>query len=130
MIEKKFANEDLEIELTSFIDDKKKVWFRGEDVATILGYSNTKEALKRHVSEENKMIHFMRPNCWSRETRPQQNDTRGKYHTFINEPGFYELVFNSKLEVTKRFRQWVFTTVLPSSVNMANTNFLIVPGIR
>ena len=60
------------------------------------------------------MMHFMRPNCWGRETRPQQNDTRGKYYTFINEPGFYELVFNSKLEVAKRFRQWVFTTVLPS----------------
>ena len=54
MIEKKFVNEDLEIELTSFIDDKQNVWFRGKDVATILGYSNTKEAWKRHVSEENK----------------------------------------------------------------------------
>ena len=27
MIEKKFINEDLEIELTSFIDDKQNVWF-------------------------------------------------------------------------------------------------------
>ena len=94
-----------------------------------LGYSNTKEALKRHVSEENKMIHFMRPNCWGRETRPQQNtsncwgpetgrqqnDTRGKYYTFINEPGFYELVFNSKLEFAKIFRQWVFSMVFPSN---------------
>ena len=65
----------------------------------------------------------MRPNCWSRKTRPQQNDTRGKYYTFINEPGFYELVFNSKLEVAKRFRQWVFSI----SVNMANINYFISP---
>ena len=36
MIEKKFINEDLEIELTSFIDDKQNVWFRGKDVAEIL----------------------------------------------------------------------------------------------
>ena len=48
------------------------------------------------------------------KTPPQQNDTRGKYCTFINEPGFYELVFSSKLEFAKRFRQWVFNTVLPS----------------
>ena len=27
MIEKKFAHDDLEIELTSFIDDKQNVWF-------------------------------------------------------------------------------------------------------
>ena len=49
-----------------------------------------------------------------RETRPQQNDNSGKYYTIINEPGFYELVFGSKLEVAKMFRQWVFNTVLPS----------------
>ena len=78
MIEKKYTNETMNIELTSFLDNKQNVWFRGNDVATILGYSNTKEALTRHVSEENKMIHFMRPNCWGRETRPQQNDTRGE----------------------------------------------------
>ena len=58
MIEKKFVNEDLEIELTSFIDSKQNVWFKGKDVARILGYSDTVNALKQHVSVENKMIHF------------------------------------------------------------------------
>ena len=125
MIEKKFANEDLEIELTSYIDDKQNVWFKGKDVATILGYSDTRHALKRHVSKENKMIHLVYTKCcadvWTGQQNvgvdvspPQQNDTRGKYYTFINEPGFYELVLSSKLEFAKRFRQWVFTTVLPS----------------
>ena len=33
---------------------------------------------------------------------------------FIDEAGFYELVFSSKLEAAKKFRDWVFTTVLPS----------------
>ena len=135
MIEKKFINEDLEMELTSFIDDKQNVWFKGKDVARILGYSDTKKAIKQHVSEENKIIQLIHPNRWGvggggGETPPEQNDTRGKYYTLINEPGFYELVFNSKLEAAKNFRQWVFTTVLPLSVNMANTNYLIVPGIR
>ena len=126
MFEKSFKNEELGIELKSFIDKQQNAWLLGKDVATILGYSNTKEALKRHVSEENKMIHFMRLNCrgretrpqqnniGGRETRPQQNNTRGKYYTIINEPGFYELVFGSKLEFAKKFRQWVFTIVLPS----------------
>ena len=56
MIEKKFINEDLEIERTSFIDDKQNVWFKGKDVARILGYKDTVNALKQHVSVENKMI--------------------------------------------------------------------------
>ena len=33
MNEKMFVNDDLEIELTSYIDDKQNVWFRGKDVA-------------------------------------------------------------------------------------------------
>ena len=136
MLDKTFKNEELGLELKSYIDKQQNVFFLGKDVATILGYSNTKEALKRHVSEENKMLHFMRVNCRGRETRPQQNcsggktppqqncrggktppqqnDNRGKYYTILNEPGFYELVFGSKLEAAKKFRQWVFTTVLPS----------------
>ena len=124
MIEKKYINQDMNIELTSYIDNKQNVWFRGKDIAEILGYKDTRHALKRHVSKENKMIQI----CCTPETGgqqntsivgvdvspPQQNDTRGRYYTFINESGFYELVFSSKLEFAKRFRQWVFTTVLPS----------------
>ena len=111
-MKKKYSNKEMNIELTSFLDNKQNVWFRGKEIAKILGYKDTVNALKQHVSVENKMIQFIRPNCWGGETPPQQNDTRGKYYTFINEPGFYELVFSSKLGFAKRFRQWVFTTVL------------------
>ena len=143
VLEKKFANKDLGIELTSYIDKQQNVWFRGKDVAQILGYSDTDDAVRRHVSSENKMRQFIQPKCCPGKTpgqqnnnklkfspaktagqqtksvggvktTPQQNDTRGKYCTFINEPGFYELVFGSKLEFAKKFRQWVFNTVLPS----------------
>ena len=46
MIEKKYINQDMNIELTSYIDNKQNVWFRGKDVASILGYSNTIDAIK------------------------------------------------------------------------------------
>ena len=36
---KEYVNQDMNIELTSYIDDKLNVWFRGMDVAKILGYS-------------------------------------------------------------------------------------------
>ena len=114
MLEKAFKNEELGIDLTSFIDKQQNVWFLGKNVAKVLGYKDSVNALKRHVSEENKMIRFMRVNCRGGKTPPQQNDNRGKYYTIINEPGFYELVFGSKLEFAKKFRQWVFNTVLPS----------------
>ena len=159
MLEKAFKNEELGIELTSYIDKQQNVFFLGKDVTKILGYKDSVNALKRHVSEENKMLRFMqvkfmggdsppkqndrgrvsRPQQNDRgrvsppkqndnrgretrlqqnnsggETPPKQNDNRGKYYTIINEPGFYELVFGSKLEFAKKFRQWVFNTVLPS----------------
>ena len=148
MLEKAFKNEELGIELTSYIDKQQNVFFLGKDVTKILGYKDSVNALKRHVSEENKMLRFMQVKFMGgvsppkqndrgrvsrpqqndnrgRETRlqqnnrggdtpPKQNDNRGKYYTIINEPGFYELVFGSKLEFAKKFRKWVFNTVLPS----------------
>ena len=134
MTNKTFRNKELGIELTSFIYKQQNVWFKGNDVTQILGYKDCENALKRHVSVENKIIQLIQPKRGGGETPPQQNDTiyttknvekrgggetppqvqQGRWYTFINEPGFYELVFSSKLEFAKKFRQWVFTTVLPS----------------
>ena len=46
MLEKKFMNNELEIELISYIDTKQNIWFKGKDVAKILGYHDTDQALK------------------------------------------------------------------------------------
>ena len=55
MLGKKCSNDELEYELTSYVDNKQNVWFKGKDIAQILGYSKPRNALKRQVSEENKM---------------------------------------------------------------------------
>ena len=95
----------MNIELTSFLDNKQNVWFRGKYVASFLRYSNTTDAIKRHVTASHKIKHLSRQQC----------DSRGWSMTyFIDEAGFYELVFGSKLEAAKKFRDWVFTTVFPS----------------
>ena len=49
MLEKAFKNEELGIEITSFIDKKQIIWFRGKDVAEILGYKDTNQAIRKHV---------------------------------------------------------------------------------
>ena len=54
MMKKNFANEELGIELTSYIDYKQNIWFLGKDVAKILGYSDTAQAIRKHVDEEDK----------------------------------------------------------------------------
>ena len=96
MIEKSYKNDDLGIEITSF---------KAKEVAQVLNYKNTEKAIKRHVSENHKRkILFT-----------NQHETHGCSMTyFLDEAGFYELVFKSRLPAAKIFREWVFTKVLPS----------------
>ena len=110
MIEKKFKNVDLGVEITSYIDKQQNIFFKGKDVAQILGYSNTKKAVLTHVDSEDKQLI-----CWRPQNGTGNNsDLRGKYFTFINESGFYSLVLSSKLETAKKFKRWVTSEVLPA----------------
>ena len=111
MQEKSFTNYQLGIKLNSYIDEKCNVWFQAKQVAQILGYKNTEHAIKRHVSENHKRTFLF---CSPPETGGQQNDTRGKYCLFVDEAGFYKLVFKSRFPSARIFREWVFTIVLPS----------------
>lgn len=73
----------------------------GKDVAMALGYSNTRDALSRHVDVEDKGV--------------VNHDTPSGIQkmTIINESGLYSLILSSKLESAKRFKRWVTSEVLP-----------------
>ena len=102
MMEKTFKNEELGIELKSFIDYKQNIWFLGKDVAKILGYSDTDKAIRRHVDDEDKY------------KGPAKTTGGLQLSFFINESGFYSLLLSSKLETAKKFKHWVTSQVLPS----------------
>lgn len=76
-------------------------FFVGKDVAEVLGYSNTKDALSRHVDSEDK--------TGSRITTSGQS----RNMTIINESGLYSLILKSKLPSAKKFKRWVTSEVLP-----------------
>ena len=126
-LEKVFINRHLGIKFKSYIDEDCNVWFKAKQVAQILGYKNTVDVIKRHVSESNKIKNV------------QQRETRGcTFSYYINEPGFYELVFRSRLPAAKMFRQWVFSEVLPSirkygyynKFKKENKRLIIVDGVE
>lgn len=78
-------------------------WFIGKDVAGVLGYSNTRDALERHVDDSDK------------NTVVNPDGKRGNPNmTIINESGLYSLILSSKLETAKAFKHWVTAEVLPS----------------
>lgn len=85
---------------TLLINDEP--WFVGKDVAHILGYSNPRDALSKHVDDEDKNSVAIRD---GNKGNPNQ--------TVINESGVYALVFGSKLPSAKRFKHWVTSEVLP-----------------
>lgn len=82
------------------IDDEP--YFVGKDVAKILGYKNTKDALAKHVDVEDKLGSQIATSGQRREM------------TVINESGLYSLILSSKMPNAKRFKHWVTSEVLPA----------------
>ena len=111
MLEKKFKSIDLGVEITSYIDKRQIIWFKGKDVAEILGYSKTRDALSRHVENEDKKQLFT---FHTTVHKTGTVDKNGSMCTYINESGFYSLVLSSKLETAKKFKRWITSEVLPS----------------
>jgi prophage antirepressor-like protein len=94
-------------EILVLLDIKGIIWFRAKEVAHILKYSKTKEAVRTNVEKEDrvkikKLKLKIKPNGIANNT------------VFINEYGFYCLVFGSRLKEAKKFRKWVTREILPT----------------
>ena len=108
IIEKVFHYEESEI---TVIKCRDEIWFRGKDIAKALGYEKTRNAIFKHVNDDDKSIlEDLRRGPQIRA--PFKNEQGGSI--FINESGLYSLIFGSKLESAKVFKRWVTSEVLPS----------------
>lgn len=84
------------------VEVNNEPWFVGKDVASVLGYKDTVNALKAHVDEDEKA-------GWQITTQFGVKET-----TIINESGLYSLILSSKLPTAKKFKRWVTSEVLPT----------------
>lgn len=84
---------------TILINDEP--YFVGKDVAAILGYKRTADAIKQHVDAEDKGVGEI------------QTPGGVQRMTLINESGLYSLIFSSQLPNAKKFKHWVTSEVLP-----------------
>ena len=86
------------------VEKNGEAWFVGKDVAKILGYAKSENAIANHVDDEDKTT-----------TLIQGTGSNYKSKTvIINESGLYSLIFASKLPTAKQFKHWVTSEVLPS----------------
>ena len=77
-------------------------YFVGKDVANILGYEWSDNAIRNHVDDDDKL-------------RTQiGNAGQIRIVTVINESGLYSLILSSKLPTAKEFKHWVTSEVLPT----------------
>lgn len=78
-------------------------WFVGKDVAQVLGYAKTENALAAHVDGDDTLKQGI-------------TDSLGRIQntTLINESGLYSLILSSKLPGAKEFKRWVTSEILPS----------------
>ncbi|PTU81640.1 phage repressor protein [Staphylococcus pasteuri] len=94
-----FNFEELPVRILTVNDEP---YFVGKDVADILGYKRTADAIREHVEVEDKGVGKI------------QTPGGMQNVTIINESGLYSLIFSSKLESAKQFKRWVTSEVLPT----------------
>ena len=94
--------ENMEFGKLTVMEKDGEFFFIGKEVAEKLGYSNTRDALVRHVDTDDKA------DVVFHDGRQRRNMVS------INESGLYSLILSSKLPQAKDFKRWITTEVLPS----------------
>lgn len=137
---KYFNNKELSINLTTLLIDNEP-YFIAKEVATILGYDDTTQAIRKNVDElDQKMLSYteckdlfgdiieedkdieqaedvqvdgnLSPVSWTGLKSTIKINPFGM--KLINEAGLYTLVIKSDKPEAKPFRRWVTSEVLPS----------------
>ena len=90
-------------EIRIVLDENQEPLFCAIDVCKALGYSNGRDAITKHVEEDD-------------VAKRDAIDSMGRIQqvTYVNEPGLYSLIFGSKMPDAKKFKHWVTSEVLPS----------------
>lgn len=103
-----FKNDDFEEIRT--LEEDGKILFCASDVAKDLGYSNARDAVKRHCKGVVKRDIGVETGKKADGTTAIQNIEM----LFIYEGDVYRLITHSKLPTAEKFEKWVFDEVLPS----------------
>ena len=86
------------------------MWLRGVDVANVLGYSNTRQAILTNVDDEDKIkFEEVKGRLSHRRHIDEQPHT-----IFINKSGLISLVLCSKKDEAKAFKRWITAEVIPA----------------
>ncbi len=89
-------------------------WFSGKDVATSLGYAWPPNAIKWHVSENQKRIYETLREYFDKVTVAGTMSEMRPHVVFVNVAGVYTLILGSQLQSAVALKDWVCEDVLPT----------------
>lgn len=102
--------ENVEFGKVRTIEKNDEVWFVAKDIAEILGYSNTNEAISRHCKGVAKHEVGVETGKKANGETAYQNIML----SIIPERDVYRLIMRSKLPTAEKFEEWVVGDVLPA----------------
>ena len=92
-------------------DKQGEPWFCGKDLCDVLGYKRPDHAVSQHVDEFDVLKQDIKLS--GRFRKDGTRTERLQQVMFVNESGFYALLFGSKLPAARMFKRWVTAEVLP-----------------
>jgi prophage antirepressor-like protein len=99
-----YFNDD---EIKFIYDTDDIVWFKFSNIASILEYKDRNDVLKKHIDKK------YRKHLKDIQTIHEVNRDQGNT-IYINESGLYKLLTNSKKDLAQKFRDDVFSNILPT----------------
>jgi prophage antirepressor-like protein len=94
-------------------DDKGNPWFLAKDVCDVLGYVNSRDAVKKHCKDSGVANRYI----------PSLSNN----YTFLSEGNMYRLIVRSNKPEAEAFESWVCDEVLPS---IRKTGAYVLPGVE
>ena len=95
------------------LDINNEIWFKMKDILKVLDYSNSRKAVQLiKINKDYKLKYKNIPLYPSRGTTILLNIHAKTI--FINEAGLYQLLSNSTKPMASKFRDELFTSILPS----------------
>lgn len=94
------------VKISVIIDKNNELWFNANNTAKALGYSDLKDAIKRHVKKKDTI-----------QLKDINYDNKKGGHSqtlFLNEAGLYSLMIKSRMPNAVEFTDWITHDVLPS----------------
>lgn len=82
-------------QVRTIIENDDEILFNAKDVCDILGYVNARDALSKHVYEDDVAKRYAIDSVGRKQEM-----------NYVTEEGLYALIFGSTLEIAKQFKKW------------------------